>query len=100
MPIKTAAYNKFCNLFFSLGKNEVLTLHVNHLVDKLQCNPFITHLIIILHHLAQSVLFLATDASLTANLGVTSSTPARFHIFEEIDREIIISKVILLPSAE
>ena len=48
---------------------------------------------------AQSVKCLATDASLTADLGVTSSIPARSHTFVKIDREIIYT-VILLPSAE
>ena len=48
---------------------------------------------------AQSVTCLATDASLTADPGVVSSIPARSHTFVEIDHEII-SKVILLPSAE
>ena len=48
---------------------------------------------------AQSVTCLATDAKLTANPGVASSIPARSHTFVEIDHEII-SKVILLPSAE
>ena len=48
---------------------------------------------------AQSVTCLATDACLTADPGVASSIPARSHTFVEIDREII-SKVILLPSAE
>ena len=48
---------------------------------------------------AQSVTCLATDASLTADPGVTSSIPARSHTFVEIDHEII-STVILLPSAE
>ena len=48
---------------------------------------------------AQSVACLATDASLTADPGVTSSIPARSHSFVEIDHEII-STVILLPSAE
>ena len=48
---------------------------------------------------AQSVTCLATDASLTADPGVASSIPARFHTFVEIDHEII-STVILLPSAE
>ena len=42
---------------------------------------------------------LATDASLIADPGVTSSNLARSHNFVEIDREII-STVILLPSAE
>ena len=41
----------------------------------------------------------ATDASLTADPGVGSLIPARFHTFIEIDHEII-STVILLPSAE
>ena len=48
---------------------------------------------------AQSVTCLATDASLTADPGVTISIPARSHTFVEIDNEII-STVILLPSAE
>ena len=47
----------------------------------------------------QSVTCLATDASLTADPGVASSIPARFHTYVEIDHEII-SMVILLPSAE
>ena len=47
----------------------------------------------------QSVTCLATDASLTADPGVASLIPARSHAFLEIDHEII-SKVILLPSAE
>ena len=47
----------------------------------------------------QSVTCLATDASLTADPGVASLIPARFHTFVEIDHEII-STVILLPSAE
>ena len=42
---------------------------------------------------------LATDASLIADPGVTSSIQARSHTFSEIDHEII-STVILLPSAE
>ena len=48
---------------------------------------------------AQSVTCLATDACLTADPGVASSIPARYHTFVEIDHEII-STVILLPSAE
>ena len=48
---------------------------------------------------AQSVTCLATDACLTADKGVASSIPARFHTFIEIDHEII-STVILLPSAD
>ena len=72
---------------------------------------------------AQSVTCLATDASLTADPGVTSSIPARSHTFMEIDYicnnfyghspprpgpilswrliiYVIISTVILLPFAE
>ena len=47
---------------------------------------------------AQSVMCLATDACLTADPGVASSIPARYHSFVEIDHEIV-STVILLPSA-
>ena len=49
--------------------------------------------------IAQSVTCLATDASQTADPGVSSSIPTRSHTFVEIDHEII-STVILLPSAE
>ena len=48
---------------------------------------------------AQSVTCLATDASLTADPGVTSSIPARSHTYVEIDYEIIYL-VFLLPSTE
>ena len=48
---------------------------------------------------AQSVTCLATDACLTADPGVASTIPARFHTFVEIDHEIN-STVILLPSAD
>ena len=48
---------------------------------------------------AQSVMRLATDASLTADPGVASLIQARSHTFVEIDHEII-STVILLPSTE
>ena len=47
----------------------------------------------------QLVTCLATDVSLTADPGVTSSIPASSHTFVKIDHEII-STVILLPSAE
>ena len=48
---------------------------------------------------AQSVTCLTTDARLTADPGVTSLIPTRSHIFVEIYHEII-SKVIILPSAD
>ena len=58
-------------------------------------------LCIILVRVAQSVTCLATDASLTADLGVLSVIPARSHTFVEIDHDQeIISTVILLPSSE
>ena len=53
----------------------------------------------LLGRVAQSIMCLATDASLTADPGVASSIPARSHTFKEIYHEII-SSVILLPSAE
>ena len=45
--------------------------------------------------MSQSVTCLAIDACLTADPGVASSIPARYHIDHEI-----ISTVILLPSAD
>ena len=56
-------------------------------------------LIFILGRVRQSVMCLATDASLTANPGVASSIPARSHAFVEIDHEII-STLFLIPPAE
>ena len=56
-------------------------------------------LINLLGRVAQPVTCLATDASLTADPGVTSSIPAWSHTFAEFDHEII-STAILLPSAE
>ena len=47
----------------------------------------------------QSVTCLATDACLTADLGVASSIPVRSHTFVEIYHEII-STAIQLPSAD
>ena len=46
---------------------------------------------------AQSVTCLATDASLTADPGVASSIPARYHTFVEIDHEIISTAFSSLP---
>ena len=57
------------------------------------------HLYYLPGRVAQSVTCLATDACLTADPGVASSIPARYHTFVEIDHEII-STVILLPSAD
>ena len=45
------------------------------------------------------LLYVATDACLTADPGVASSIPVWSHTFVEIDHEII-SMVILLPSAD
>ena len=46
---------------------------------------------------AQSVTCLATDTCLTADPGVASSIPARYHTFVEIDHEIISTVILLLP---
>ena len=46
---------------------------------------------------AQLVTCLATDACLTADPGVASSIPARYHTFVEIDHEIISMVILLLP---
>ena len=43
----------------------------------------------------QSITCLATDTCLTADPGVASSIPARFHTFVEIDHEIISRKVVV-----
>ena len=51
------------------------------------------------HCVAQSVTCLATDACLTADPGVASSIPVRYHTFVEIDHEMNFT-VILLPSAD
>ena len=48
---------------------------------------------------AQSLTCLATDASLTADPGVTSLILTQSHTFMEIDQDII-STVILLPFAK
>ena len=61
--------------------------------------PQTNDLLVVPGRLAQSVTCLATDACLTADPGVASSIPARYHTFVEIDHEII-STVILLPSAD
>ena len=57
------------------------------------------HTVSLQGHVAKWRTCLATDASLTADPGVTSSIPAWSHTFLEIDHEII-SMVILLSSAE
>ena len=44
-----------------------------------------------------SVTCLATDACLTADPGVASSIPTRYHTFVEIDHEIISTVILLLP---
>ena len=44
-----------------------------------------------------SLTCLATDACLTADPGVASSIPTRYHTFVEIDHEIISTVILLLP---
>ena len=65
------------------------------------CTVELSHCLMFLPpgRVALSVTCLATDESLTADPGVTSSIPALSHTFMEIDYEII-STVILLPSTE
>ena len=46
---------------------------------------------------AQSVTCLASDACLTADPGVASLIPARYHTFVEIDHKIISTVILLLP---
>ena len=67
--------------------------------DKTPCIKIDTLLVVQPGRVAQSVTCLATDACLTADPGVASSIPARYHTFVEIDHEII-STLILLPSAD
>ena len=55
-------------------------------------------MLILLGHVAQSVMCLTTDAPLTADPGVASLFPARSHTFVEVDHEIF--SIILLPSAD
>ena len=55
--------------------------------------------VIIMYVIIKKVTCLTTDAYLTADQGVSSSIPARFHTFVEIYHEII-SRVTLLPSTE
>ena len=58
-----------------LGRPRVLSLFPTSLINSIK------------HE--QSVTCLATDACLTADPGVASSIPARYHTFVEIDHEII-----------
>ena len=60
-------------------------MNINQLFETLEKIP---------GRVAQSLTCLAIDASLTADPGVASSIPARFHTFVEIDHKII-STVIL-----
>ena len=78
-----------------LENKETILCHVNNGLQKpVSCLNCWAH-----DRVAQSVTCLATDACLTADPGVASSIPARYHTFVEIDHEII-STVILLPSAD
>ena len=86
----------FCHNIW--GKGALKTHRVQRIKDK-TTNFAFTKQIFIPGRVAQSVTCLATDACLTADPGVASSIPARYHTFMEIDHEII-STVILLPSAD
>ena len=68
--------------------------HILNWLDSIACLSTIQQ-----GRVAQSVMCLAADVSLTADPGVASLIPARSHTFVEIDHEII-STIILLPSPE
>ena len=53
------------------------------------CSLIYSLLALVPGRVAQSVTCLATDACLTADPGVASSIPVRFHTFVEIDHEMI-----------
>ena len=74
----------------------VSTESINHFPYCIQVK---NHTVSLPGHVAQSVMCLASDASLTADPGVASSILFWSNTFVEIDHEII-SMVILLPSAE
>ena len=87
---------------------QLLSLHIQlptnhnslHIFDYVSLFPWSSCIfMLVLGCVAKSVTCLATDACLTADPGVASSIPARYHTFVEIDHEII-STVILLPSAD
>ena len=81
----------------------IVPLWANQLLPQLLMKQFDTLLIQCRHiehipgRVAQSVTCLATDACLTADPGVASSIPARYHTFVEIDHEIISTVILLLP---
>ena len=72
------------------------------MLHQIKAQPFYTNFLILITPLSpgrvtQSVTCLATDACLTADPGVASSIPARYHTFLEIDHEIIFTVILLLP---
>ena len=82
--------------------SQILTSSSPMGVEHVFCDVILRHcikIVVACSRVAQSVTCLATDACLTADPGVASSIPARYHTFVEIDYEII-STVILLPSAD
>ena len=82
---------------FGMSKLRQITILKWYQIKKPEVTPTSTQ--VIPGRVAQLVTCLATDACLTADPGVASSIPARYHTFVEIDHEII-STVILLPSAD
>ena len=85
---------------FSFSFTQIVRLwHDACALDSMERNAYIRACELSQHWIPQSVTCLATDACLTADPGVASSIPARYHTFVEIDHEII-STVILLPSAD
>ena len=85
---------------------DYLIFNIRQFLSKLAAQPrqCISNIYICMYlvrpgRVAQSVTCLTTDAFPTANQGVASSIPARYHTFTEVDHEII-STVIHLPSAD
>ena len=99
LGIPTEALEGHFNLLLITYYLLLNTYHLLRITYYLSLITYYLLLIISPGRVAQSVTCLATDASLIADPGVASSIPARFHTFVEIDH-VIISTVILLPSAE
>ena len=103
------AFSKHCLVnLISKDAHLVFSIHlywmensIKYTLEKVNCRIMqpLTLKPMVPGRVAQSVTCLATDACLTADLGVASSIPARSNTFVEIDHEII-STVILLPAAD
>ena len=76
----------------------ILKLLLNHIFGvKMARFTSLLHKVITPCRVAQLVTCLATDACLTADPGVASLIPSRYHTFVEIDHEIISTVLPSLP---